>query len=85
MRRARKTRSARPPVPGGARSSPDARPSGGAQSSRGARSSRRAHPDEAAIDRRIAAGEDPEIFLCLECRCWMLEPAYCLCLERALW
>jgi len=73
VRRRAKTRSARPPARGDARRF------------RGARSSRRAHPDEAAIDRRIADGADPEIFLCLECRCWMLEPAYCLCLERALW
>ena len=46
---------------------------------------RRPHPDEAAIARRIAAGEDAEIFLCVECWCWMLDPAYCLCRERALW
>jgi hypothetical protein len=45
----------------------------------------RPHPDEATIDRRVAAGEDPEIFLCVECGCWMLDPAYCLCRERALW
>jgi hypothetical protein len=37
------------------------------------------------IDRRIAAGEDPQAFLCVECWCWMVEPAYCLCHERALW
>ena len=49
------------------------------------RPSRRPHPDEAAVDRRIAAGEDAEIFLCVECWCWMLDPAYCLCRERALW
>ncbi len=49
------------------------------------RPARRPHPDERAIDRRIAAGENPEIFLCVECWCWMLDPAYCLCRERALW
>jgi hypothetical protein len=46
---------------------------------------RRSDPDEAAIERRIASGEAPEAFLCVECWCWMLEPAYCLCRERALW
>jgi hypothetical protein len=49
------------------------------------RQTRRPHPDEAAIDRRIAGGEAAEAFLCVECWCWMLEPAYCLCRERALW
>ena len=38
-----------------------------------------------AIERRIAGGEAAEAFLCVECWCWMLEPAYCLCRERALW
>jgi hypothetical protein len=52
---------------------------------RRARPPRRSHPDEAVIERRIAAGEDPRIFLCVECWCWMLDPAYCLCRERALW
>jgi hypothetical protein len=46
---------------------------------------RRPDPDERAIEARIAAGEDPETFLCWECFCWMLEPAYCLCRERAPW
>jgi len=46
---------------------------------------RRPDPEEALIDARIAAGEDPEAFLCLECFCWMVEPAYCLCRERAIW
>jgi hypothetical protein len=49
------------------------------------RPARRAHPDEATIEVRIAAGEEPETFLCVECFCWMLEPAYCLCRERAIW
>jgi hypothetical protein len=51
------------------------------------RASRRRHvdPDEKAIAARIASGEDPEAFLCIDCACWMLEPAYCLCRERALW
>ena len=35
---------------------------------------RRPDPEEALIDARIAAGEDPEAFLCLECFCWMIEP-----------
>jgi hypothetical protein len=46
---------------------------------------RRPHPDEATVEARIAAGEAPEAFLCVECVCWMLDPAYCLCRERALW
>jgi hypothetical protein len=49
------------------------------------RPARRPHPDEIAIERRIAGGEAAEAFLCVECWCWMLEPAYCLCRERALW
>jgi hypothetical protein len=49
------------------------------------RRARRPHPDEATVDARIAAGEAPETFLCVECFCWMVEPAYCLCRERALW
>jgi len=52
---------------------------------RGPRRRQEPHPDEAAIESRIAAGEDVEAFLCIECFCWMLEPAYCLCRERALW
>jgi hypothetical protein len=56
---------------------------------RPARASRRRrsrpHPDEASIEARIAAGEDADSFLCLDCFCWLLEPAYCLCGERALW
>jgi len=45
----------------------------------------RPHPDEAEIERRIAAGAQAEDFLCIECQCWMVEPAYCLCRERAPW
>jgi hypothetical protein len=67
MRRARRSRSSKPPV------------------RRRAVRTRRPHPDEAAIERRIAGGEPPAAFLCVECWCWMLEPAYCLCRERALW
>jgi hypothetical protein len=52
---------------------------------RGRRRRSRPHPDEAAIEARIAAGEPAETFLCASCFCWMLEPAYCLCRERALW
>jgi hypothetical protein len=48
------------------------------------RARRPPHPDEAAVEVRIAAGEPPETFLCVECSCWMLDPAYCLCRERAL-
>jgi hypothetical protein len=54
--------------------------------SRGDRAKRRRRPhrDERVIEARIAAGESPESFLCLDCFCWMLEPAYCLCRLRAL-
>jgi hypothetical protein len=52
---------------------------------RAPRRRRRPHPDEASIETRIAAGEDADTFLCLDCFCWLLEPAYCLCRERALW
>jgi hypothetical protein len=46
---------------------------------------RRPDPDARAIETRIRAGEDAEQFLCLDCYCWMLEPAYCLCRERPIW
>jgi hypothetical protein len=46
---------------------------------------RRPHLDEATIEARISAGEDWSAFLCLECDCWLLDPAYCLCRERAPW
>jgi hypothetical protein len=39
---------------------------------------------EAAIARRVAAGEDGEAFLCIDCFCWSLEPAFCGCWTRAV-
>ena len=46
---------------------------------------RRPDREARAIELRIVAGEAPETFLCIECECWMIEPAYCLCRERAIW
>ena len=46
---------------------------------------RRPDPEARAVEARIEAGEEAERFLCLECHCWMLEPAYCLCRERPIW
>ena len=42
-------------------------------------------PEALLIEARITAGADPESFLCVECDCWLLEPAYCLCRERPIW
>ena len=39
---------------------------------------------EALIAKRVAAGEDPEAFLCVDCMCWHAEPAFCACWSRAL-
>jgi hypothetical protein len=39
---------------------------------------------DAAIEKRIAAGEEPEAFLCIDCVCWSLEPLFCGCWTRAL-
>jgi hypothetical protein len=39
---------------------------------------------DAVIAKRIAAGEDPEAFLCIDCVCWHVEPALCACWSRAL-
>jgi hypothetical protein len=45
---------------------------------------RRAADSEAAIEKRIAAGEEPEAFLCIDCFCWSLEPVFCGCWARAV-
>ena len=47
-----------------------------------ARRGRDAH--EALIAKRIAAGEEPEAFLCIDCVCWHVEPALCACWTRAI-
>ncbi len=39
---------------------------------------------EAAIAKRIAAGESADAFLCVDCSCWSLEPAFCGCWVRAV-
>ena len=44
----------------------------------------RPNDHDAAIDKRIAAGEEPEAFLCIDCFCWSLEPAFCGCWARAV-
>ena len=38
---------------------------------------------DAAIEKRIAAGEEAEAFLCIDCFCWSLEPVFCGCWARA--
>ena len=43
---------------------------------------RQAH--DAVIAKRIAAGEDPESFLCVDCLCWHVDPAFCACWSRAV-
>jgi hypothetical protein len=54
--------------------------------SRNAAARRRSRPDptEAAIAKRIAAGEQADAFLCIDCFCWSLEPAFCGCWARAV-
>jgi hypothetical protein len=39
---------------------------------------------ESRIEKRIAAGEEPEAFLCIDCFCWSLEPVFCGCWARAI-
>ncbi len=39
---------------------------------------------EATIGKRIAAGEDPEAFLCIDCYCWSVDPVFCGCWARAV-
>jgi hypothetical protein len=45
---------------------------------------RRGADHESAIEKRIAAGEDPEAFLCIDCYCWSLDPVFCGCWARAV-
>jgi hypothetical protein len=45
---------------------------------------RKRDPHDAAIDKRIAAGDDPEAFLCLDCYCWSVDPVFCGCWARAV-
>jgi hypothetical protein len=45
---------------------------------------RRGADHETAIEKRIAAGEDPEGFLCIDCYCWSLDPVFCGCWARAV-
>ena len=45
---------------------------------------RRRDPVDVEIDRRIANGEEAETFLCLDCHCWHLDPAFCACWTRAV-
>ena len=45
---------------------------------------RRDDPVERAIAKRIAAGEDPEAFLCIDCYCWSEDPVFCGCWARAV-
>ena len=47
-----------------------------------ARRIRDAH--DALIAKRIKAGEEPEAFLCIDCVCWHVEPAFCACWTRAI-
>jgi len=42
------------------------------------------HDHDAHIDKRIAAGEQPEAFLCIDCFCWSVDPAFCACWSRAV-
>ena len=49
-----------------------------------ARASDRHAAIEEAIEKRIAAGEEPESFLCVDCFCWSLEPVFCGCWARAV-
>jgi hypothetical protein len=39
---------------------------------------------DAAIARRVSRGEPADAFLCIDCLCWSLEPAYCGCWARAV-
>jgi hypothetical protein len=45
---------------------------------------RRPDPVERAIAKRIAAGEEPEAFLCIDCYCWSEDPVFCGCWARAV-
>lgn len=55
-----------------------------ARSAPGRRKRPRTADWEADIEKRIAAGEEPEAFLCIDCFCWSLEPVFCGCWARAI-